>query len=316
MELRHLRYFQAVAELGSFTRASEKLFVAQPPLSLQIRQLEEELGAVLLVRHARGVKLTPAGASFLASVHDILGRIEQAKDQVRRTEQGIGGVVTLGFVPSASRVMVPRLVRRLKASWPDIELDLRELITPEQVEALLDNRIDLGLARPPMRDAGIAVMQELADPFCLALPAHHALAGGTGAIALKRVAQEPMVGFTRYRAPAFFDQTVSLCIHAGFSPQLRYQAGTVYSVLDLVSAGLGYALVPASCALLRTDNVAFLPLTTATRKGSLALIRRAGDCPRALALVGELVGEIFAALKKEMAARQRGAGHAANRSAA
>src|SRR4051794_24822800 len=99
MELRHLRYFQAVAELESFTRASEKLFVAQPPLSLQVRQLEEELGAVLLVRHARGVKLTPAGASFLASVNDILGRVEQAKEQARRTEQGIGGVVTLGFVP-------------------------------------------------------------------------------------------------------------------------------------------------------------------------------------------------------------------------
>src|SRR4051812_14527888 len=96
MELRHLRYFQAVAELESFTRASEKLFIAQPPLSLQIRQLEEELGVVLLVRHARGVKLTPAGVSFLANVRDILGRVEQAKNQARRAEQGIDGVVTLG----------------------------------------------------------------------------------------------------------------------------------------------------------------------------------------------------------------------------
>ncbi|MEY2952197.1 MAG: hypothetical protein RLZZ401_284 [Pseudomonadota bacterium] len=304
MELRHLRYFQAVAELESFTRAAEKLFVAQPPLSLQIRQLEEELGTPLLLRHARGVSLTPAGAGFLASTRDILNRVEQAKSQVRRTAQGVAGVVRLGFVPSASHSVIPRLVARVKASHPGIELDVCEMITPEQVDALQAQRIDVGLARPPMREAGLLVIDQLADPFCIALPAEHALAQGTFAsLALRRLAQEPMVGYTRYRAPAFFDQIVSLCIQAGFSPQLRYEVSTIHSILDLVSAGLGVAIVPASCALLPTRNVVFRPLTAASRKGSLALVRRAGICPHALSQVSAEVSAIFKELKTEVATR-------------
>ncbi|MDB5859058.1 MAG: transcriptional regulator, LysR family [Ramlibacter sp.] len=299
MELRHLRYFQAVAQLESVTQASRKLFVAQPALSLQLRQLEEEVGAQLLTRHARGVTLTPAGRNFLAHASAILEQVERAKQQARGVDEGGGGVVSLAFVPSASHVVIPRLVRELRRTQAGIEIELREMITAQQLEALEADSIDFGLARLPARGRGLHVDAELVDPFCLAVPADHALAAGTGPVTARVLADEPMVGFTRYRAPAFHDQALNACISAGFSPRLRYEASTVYSVLDLVSAGLGVAIVPSTCALLRPEGVVFRTLPAKMKPGSLALVRRASATAPAMAAVAGIVARIFQQLQRD-----------------
>lgn len=297
MELRHLRYFQAVAQLENVTHASRKLFVAQPALSLQLRQLEDEVGAALLTRHARGVTLTPAGRNFLAHASAILEQVERAKRQARGVDEG-GGVVSLAFVPSASHVVIPRLVRELRRTQAGIEIELLEMITAQQLEALEAGTIDFGLARLPVRGRGLHIEAELVDPFCLAVPADHALATGSGPVTARVLADEPMVGFTRYRAPAFHDQALNACISAGFSPRLRYEASTVYSVLDLVSAGLGVAIVPSTCTLLKPEGVVFRTLPGKMKPGSLALVCRATATSPAMTAVTEIVARIFQQLQR------------------
>lgn len=311
MELRHLRYFQAVAELGSLTRASEKLFIAQPPLSLQIRQLEEEIGTPLFERHARGVSLTAAGTLFLASAQSILEQVERSKHQARRVGEGVGGQVSIGFVPSASHVVIPRLVRELRSAYPDVEIDVQEMITAHQMDALAADRIDLGLARLPLRDLRVEIACEVVDPFCLAMPQDHPLSKLPGPVPIKQMAGEPLVAFTRFRAPAFFDQALNVCLSAGFSPRLRYEASTIFSLLDLVSAGLGLAIVPSTCALLPTAGVVFRPLPPTVKKGSLALVRRRGTHDAAVEAATVIVRRIFRSLQQEARARLREQGFAA-----
>ncbi len=175
MEFRHLKYFVAVAEMGSVSRAAEKLFIAQPPLSLQIKQLEDEVGVPLLLRYPRGVRLTAAGAAFLEEAKDLLDRAERAKQRARHKNDVAGGMARVAFVPSAGHTVIPRLVRRLRARLPECELDLREMITSQQVQALVHDEIDIGLLRPPMTSSRLTVTNELSDPFCLAIPDGHAL---------------------------------------------------------------------------------------------------------------------------------------------
>lgn len=213
--------------------------------------------------------------------------------------------MSIGFVPSASHVVIPRLVRELRQAYPDVEIEVQEMITAQQMEALAADRIDLGLARPPLRDPRIEIAAEVIDPFCLALPAGHVLATLSGPVPIKRIAAEPLVGFTRFRAPAFFDQTLNVCLSAGFSPRLRYEASTIFSLLDLVSAGLGLAIVPSTCALLPTEGVVFRPLPAYLKKGSLALIRRQGPHDAALQAASTIVARIFSALERDARKRLR-----------
>src|SRR5438105_6759154 len=167
MELRHLRYFVAVAEMGSVSRAAGKLFIAQPPLSKQIKQLEDEVGVKLLVRSSRGVRLTGAGLAFLHEAKDLLARAEHAKRLARHNDSAVGGVVRIGYVPSAGHTLLPRLLGRMRAIHPEGEIDVREMITPQQVQSLCTGEIDVGLARMPVSSGRITLIAELADPFCL-----------------------------------------------------------------------------------------------------------------------------------------------------
>lgn len=292
MELRHLRYFVAVAETGSLSRAAEKLFVAQPPLSVQIRQLEDELGTPLFVRHPKGVRLTAAGQALLPEARFLLERAARVRDVVR--DAGAGGSFTLGFVPSASSTVLPELVRRLRRQQPGLKLEVRELISSEQVEALVAGHIDAGLARAPARHPRLQVAQQMADPFCLALPSEPA--PPAGAVDLRQWAERDFVGFTRHRGPAYFDQAIHLCSQAGFSPRIRVEASTVHGVLDLVGAGLGVALVPASTALLGVRGATLRPLRRPAAGEVLALLRRKADTHPLLPVVEEAVAAIFAAL--------------------
>ena len=299
MELRHLRYFVAVAELGSVSRAAEKLFIAQPPLSTQIKQLEDEVGVKLLLRYPRGVRLTEAGSAFLAEAKDLLARSERAKRLARHKNSMLGGAVRIGYVPSAGHTILPRLLDQMRQIRPDAEIDVREMITPQQVQALCTGEIDVGLARAPINSGRIAVLVKLDDPFCLALPLGHALSG-KGPIDLRAAADCTFISSARHRAPTYFDQALGLCSDAGFSPELRYEASTLYGVLDLVGAGLGVAIVPASAVMLAARGVTLRLLERPTRSGSLAFIQLRGDPNPIIATLGNLATTVFANLKRDV----------------
>jgi DNA-binding transcriptional LysR family regulator len=298
MELRHLRYFVAVAETGSLSRAAEKLFIAQPPLSVQIRQLEEELGVALFMRHPKGVRLTAAGETLAAEARDLLLRAGRLRDVVAQGQ--VAGSLVLGFVPSAAGTVIPALVRALRNRLPALGIELREAISSEQVEALVAGRIDLGLARAPVRHARLQVACDMDDPFCLALAADDP-ALPEGAVALRDFAEHDFVSFTRHRGPAYFDRSIHLCGQAGFSPRIRYEASTVHGVLDLVGAGLGVALVPASTAMLPQRGAVLRRLRRPGGHGSLVLLRRKGEERAAVAVVAQEVQAIFQALQQRLA---------------
>lgn len=297
MELRHLRYFVAVAETGNLSRAAEKLFVAQPPLSLQIRQLEEEIGSALFTRHPKGMRLTPAGEALLPEARDLLERAARLKQTQGRGVDA--GSVSLGYVPSAGSTVIPDLVRGLRSAHPGIDIRLHEMISDEQREALVGGRIDAGLARSAMRHPRLQVACSLADPFCLALPAARAQDLPT-VLDLREHAAETFVAFTRHRGPAYFDRAIRLCGEAGFSPRIRYEASTLHGVLALVSADLGVALVPASAALLEVHGVVLRRLRHQVRDEVLSLLLRRNESRPLLGEVVTAVSALFAMLQQRL----------------
>lgn len=300
MELRHLRYFIAVAESGSFSRAAEKLFIAQPPLSMQIRQLEDEVGVPLLLRHSRGVQLTKAGQVFLGEAKQVLAGVERAK--LLAAQQEHSGLIRVAFVPSAAHTILPRLLKRLRDARPQAEVDVAEMITSAQVEALRTGRIDAGLARAIPGASATLARFALDDPFCLALPRGHPLSG-RAPLELAKAADAVFVGFTRYLGPAFFDQVISLCTDAGFSPKIRYEASTVYGVLSLVGAGLGVAIVPASSVLLMPEGVELRLLRRPTRKGGIVFIRGRDEAGPLVETFTALARDVFVEIRQELKSR-------------
>lgn len=300
MELRHLRYFVAVADHGSISRAAEELFIAQPPLSVQIRQLEDELGARLLVRCPRGVRLTPAGEHFLVEARELLARAERAKRVVQVADSAEGGQLRLGFIPSAGHIVLQRLLRELRKVRRQSDIDAVEMISDLQLQALRRGEIDVGIVRNPFASLDGLSSIEVADPFCLAIPEGHALAG-SGAIELREAAPHTFVSFTRHRGRAFFDQAISLCTDAGFSPYIRYEASTLFGVLDMVSAGLGVAVVPASSVLLNPQHLCFRYLRNPSRPGRLSLVYREDDANPVVASLAALAGSVFSAIGREIA---------------
>lgn len=276
MDLRQLRYFVAVAETGSLSRAAEKLYIAQPPLSLQIRQLETVLGASLFTRHPKGVRLTTAGEALLVEARALLARAGRLRDLVQHAAEGPEGTLTLGYVPSASSTVLPALVRMLRQQHPRWHLELQEMISSQQVEALMAGTIDAGIGRLGQVPARLMVGTCTPDPFCLAVPADRPHEGDWPP-ALAQFADDAFIAFTRHRGPAYFDRCMHLCSQAGFSPRIRYEASTVHGVLDLVGAGLGVALVPASTTLLQPSGVEWWPLQRSDPGDVLALIRRRKD---------------------------------------
>lgn len=299
MELRHLRYFTAIADAGSLSRASEKLFIAQPPLSVQIRQLEDELGVALFTRHHRGVFLTAAGQSLLPLARDLLDRAARLSEQVRVSALTAGGTVTLGYVPSASSTVIPGLVGQLRANHPAWVLLLREMTSNEQNEALVGGHIDAGIARSAARHPRVGVACEVPDDFCLAMPAETSNPS-PGDVSLRNYGDQVFVAFTRHQGPAYFDRSIHLCSQAGFSPRIRYEASTIHGVLDLVAAGLGVALVPASAALL---NVKGVRLRRLHRRGTgevLVLLRRKADTNPLLPFIESVASSVFKGLSQRV----------------
>ena len=306
MELRHLRYFVTTAELGSITRASEKLFMAQPPLSAQLKQLEDEVGVPLFVRLPRGVRLTEAGASFLEDARGILARSQQAVVRARERQSGARESLRIGLVPSAIHSVLPGFLRRLREAGIDVRVEAREMITSRQQLALRNDELDLGFARPGAGGVPHETIAVIDDPYRLAMPAGHPLAASRAPLKLARASQAHFVGFARHQMADYFDRTVALCQEAGFTPDIRCEAGQFVSVLALVASGLGVAIVPSSLSTLGDlagGAVVFRPLDIAQGKSRLAVLARAGQPQDAWS---EQVAQLAADALTELGQRLRG----------
>ena len=281
MELRHLRYFVAVAEEGHVTRAAERLGIQQPPLSQRIRALETELDLQLFHRKPRGVELTQAGETFLAEARAILERVEHAAAAARRTARGEAGRIGIGFTSSASfHPFVPRAIRAFREAQPLIALSLEEGGTAELVEMLRAEKLDAAFVRSPIgQAAGVEVASVLEEEMVAALPAGHPLCTGVAAARLPLAALEgeTFILYRRPLGPGLYDAIIAACQRAGYSPQIGQEAPRMLSTLSLVATGLGVTLVPDSMRGLGVEGVAYkrldasaglvAPLNLAYRRG-------------------------------------------------
>lgn len=261
MELRHLRYFVAVAEDLHFGRAAQRLKIAQPPLSQQIQKLERELGVALFTRSRRSVQLTDAGRALLPEAQRILAAALAAADLARRAGAGEVGHLSIGFVSSAMYLMLPKLLRHLHQDAPNVRVTLRDMPTHNVIDGLLHRTLDLGITRGPARDPGLHMIKLSDDPFIGAFPEDHPLAG-QGPLDFAAVAPENILIFPRHLRPELYDAVNAVCHRAGFSPTLDEQDVSPHQViLALVAAGRGIALVPESFKSVAYPGVVYRPFT-------------------------------------------------------
>ncbi len=276
MELRHLRYFVAVAEELHFRRAAERLHMSQPPLSQQIRQLEEEIGATLLLRNQRKVELTAAGAAFLVSAREILAAVEDAARQARRVQRGEVGRLAVGFVGSAMYSFVPELLRAFRVQAPDIALRLHEMGTTEQLRQLDDGRLDVGFLRTPGRWPGIAFETVLEEPVVVALPDVHPLAKRS-LLRLTDIEGEDLVLLTPAGSPGLRAALSGAITELGGEDRIAQEVAEMQTVIGLVAAGVGISLVPESVRALERPGVTYRPLEGGAPALKLEMAYRATD---------------------------------------
>jgi DNA-binding transcriptional LysR family regulator len=264
MELRHLRYFVAVAEEGHITRAAERLGIQQPPLSQQIRALETELDTQLFRRNPRGVELTQAGEALLAEARGVLEQVDRAVTVTRRAARGEAGRIGLGFTSSASfHPVVPAMIRSYRDAYPLVALTLEESGTSELVDGLVQQRLDAAFVRSPIgAAAGIAVHSVLEEPMVAALPSRSPLAaaGPKRPLSLASLASETFILYRRPLGPGLYDAIIAACQRAGYSPNIGQEAPRMLATLSFVAAGLGVTLVPGSMRRLRVHGVVYRAL--------------------------------------------------------
>lgn len=258
-ELSHLRCFVAVAEELHFGRAAARLNLTQPPLSRQIQLLEHVLDVRLLDRTSRSVSLTHAGRSFLPEARRLLRLAEAAALAARRTASGAGGSITLGFTAASGYDFLPRLIKSFRAAAPDIDLELKEMISADQFEALTAGRIDVGLVRPTFNRREVHSACVVREPLLLAAPEDHPLATAPQ-VHLADLDRQPLVTYSPYEARYFYDLLATLFASTGITPHYVQHISQVHSILGLVKARIGLALVPRAARNLRFEGVVLRPL--------------------------------------------------------
>ena len=257
MELRRLRYFVAVAEALHFGRAAARLHISQPPLSRQIQQLEHELGAMLFRRSKRRVELTDAGAYLLIEARRLLSDADALGERLRRAASGEVGYLALGFISAVDYSVLPGVLSAYRKAYPGVSLELRELTTDVQLRELRDGRIDAGMLLAPVDDAALATMPLSREPLVVALPAADPLARANRRVWLRALAARPFILSPRAVATGLHDMILGFCETAGFAPRVAQEAIQLQTIVSLVSAGLGVALVPASLRDLRRSGVVY-----------------------------------------------------------
>jgi LysR family transcriptional regulator, benzoate and cis,cis-muconate-responsive activator of ben and cat genes len=288
MELRHLRYFAMVAAEGSFSRAAEKLHIAQPPLSRQIQLLEEELGTRLLDR-GRPITLTESGRYFYEQVRQVLTRVDEIKAMTRRIAKGKVRQFGIGFVASTLYDALPELIRRFRITVPGVEVALFEMTTLEQAAALKDGRIDVGFGRLRFDDEGITRKIIRRELLIAAVPRGHRLQDEGGALKLKQLACEPLIIYPRAPRPSFADQVLMFYRDQGLAPKVAFEVSALQTALGLVAAGAGITLVPASVRRLGRDDIAFIDFDEPELISPIIMSSRTNDASPMLAQLLSLI---------------------------
>lgn len=277
MELRHLRYFIAVAEELHFSRAAERLHIAQPPLSQQIQQLEASLGVELFQRKTkRQVQLTEAGQVFLQEAYQLFAQLEKAIDLTQRTGKGEKGQLRVGFTSLVTYDLLPVILRRFREQFLEVELVLQELTTTQQEQALFNRRIHVGFAHPPLEDNTFNQECIQQEELVVALLETHFLARQEN-ISVRSLKDENFMMFPRYLGPGLYDQILSLCRQGNFTPKVTQEAIQMQTIIGLVSAGMGIAIVPSSLQNLQRVGVVYRTLEEKTPLVETAVVWRQED---------------------------------------
>ena len=278
MELRHLRYFAAVAEQQSFSKAARQLGIEQPPLSKQIRQLETEVGTALFDRLPRGAALTDAGRAYLQDVREILDHVQLASLHAQQVARGSLGRIRVGMINSAPfHPFVPRVIRQFVQRYPELALTLEEASTPSLATAMVDGTIDVAFVRPLLGDEPKLVLEPLFDEdMVIALPEGHTLAK-PGALRLEKLVNEDFVLFSRTIGSGLYDEIISACRRANFSPRITHEVLHVTSIANLVAANLGVSIVPASMQQVHAAGVVYRQIRGDSPKASMYLAYRRND---------------------------------------
>ncbi|WP_116475760.1 LysR family transcriptional regulator [Zobellella maritima] len=290
MELRHLRYFIAVAEELNLTRAAEKLFIAQPPLTRQIKQLEEELGVQLFIRKPRGLELTQGGLYFLQQARTIMDKLDASIEGTRQIAQLRKTVFAIGFVPSVFYGQLPLMVRRLRRN-KNLEIILHELKTQEQVEALKSGKIDIGFGRVHIEDPDVEQEVLFNEPLLIALPSSHPLTRQS--LTMAELAEIPMIAFPAGAGPNFADIALGLFHRRGLKVQVIQQVNDLQTALSLVASDMGFTFVPEQVHKLHREGVEFVPVADDKLTIPVIASRRRGENPNAaMRLVNTILMEL------------------------
>lgn len=288
MELHQLRCFVAVAEELHFGRAATRMYMTQPPLSRQVQLLERGLGIQLLERNNRSVKLTAAGQGFLRDARHILAFSDQAADGARRLARGEAGSLTLGFTAVSAYQMIPQLLARAADELPGLQFTLNEMVSGAQLEALAAQRIDVGFVRQLNDRNALDAQLVSREPLMVALHLDHPLAQQPG-ISVRDLDQQAFVMYAADEGRYFYDCIAGLFAMTGVTPRYVYHLGQTHTVVSMVKAGLGVAIVPASAMQLHSDNLTFLPLLDADLHAELHMVSRQDNDNPALPAFKELV---------------------------
>ena len=291
MELRHLRYFLAVADHGNFTRAAAALGMQQPPLSQQVRDLERELGFDLFRRLPRGVELTEGGAVFREEAAAVLAALQRGARRGAQAASGTTGSLTIGFTSSAAtHGIAPALIRRFRQAYPAVELGFQEGNAAAISDAVAAEKLDVGFIRRPVSEqSGLVYHLAVEEPLLLALARDHpraarALARGTGSVRLRDLAEEGFILVRRPGAPGLYGDLIEACHRLGFAPRVVAEVDQMLTNITLVAAGVGVSVVPASMREIHRDSVFYARATDAPHLAApLNLVTRIGGSNPAVA---------------------------------
>ncbi|MEO6528370.1 MAG: LysR substrate-binding domain-containing protein [Gemmatimonadaceae bacterium] len=291
-ELRLVRYFVAVAEELHFGRAAQRLHMAQPGLSQQIKSLEQQLGVRLLERTSRQVRLTGAGGLLLAEGRRLIAQAERVAEQVRRAGLGQVGRVTVAAIGSATYDVIPRLLREHRRRFPEVEVVLREMSTPTQAHALHSGEIDVGFLRLPAGTGELVTHTVRVERMALMLPEAHPLAARRD-VPLRALAREPLILFPAAPRPSWADTVIAACRDAGFEPLVAQEAMESATVVSFVAAEIGVAPIPEGLVVLARPGVVCRPIAHPAPTTRLAAVFRRGEQPPVVAALLQLVRELW-----------------------
>jgi DNA-binding transcriptional LysR family regulator len=292
VDLRQLRYFVTVAAERNFNKAAERLHIAQPPLSRAIQQLEAELGAALIDRTARPLKLTTVGNLFYEQAIQVLGRMEDMRSMMRSAVASEKRRFTIGFVASTMYARLPELIRAFRLAAPDVELVLQESVTLDQITALKEGRIDVGFGRIRFEDPAVRRTILRYEPLIAALPSESVLAQGSGPISLAEIGREPLILYPRLPRPSYADQVLSLFHDHGIAPRVVHEARELQIAIGLVAAEEGVAIVPESIRRSRSEDVRYRELVEAATS-PIIMSQRIGDHSPEIRLMSDLIAQKY-----------------------